>query len=382
MSASTARPRITVVTPWFPTNASPGAGIFVLRDVELLAEHAEVTVVHVGAPQFFDADLANEPEWPGFRTVRAPFAFSDYRSLAAAASAVRRELRGAQLLHTMAMGALTPLVGTRVRVPWVHTEHWSGLLRDPEGSGRSRLVQRFLRRQLRRPDRVVAVSGFLAGALQRWSGSAPAVIGNAVMVPSVPVSDSAWDFSEVALLGVGAIADNKGPMEALETMIELRRRGRSATLTWVGSGPLAQRMRERAEEAGVAEHLRLPGQLEPDAVAGELAAADLFLLPTRFETFGVALAEAASAGLPIVTGDRGGFLDFLDSDSSRLVPVDRFGGPALADAVEALVDDPALPARTAIASTAAERFDEGARWERYARVYREAGLRPPEANGG
>lgn len=377
MTEGVQRPRILVVTPWFPSGSSPGAGIFVLRDVELLSERFEVTVVHVGAPQFLDSDLTREPQWSAFRTVRAPFAFSDYRSILAAARTVRREMRGTKLLHTMALGALTPLVLRRVRLPWVHTEHWSGLLRDPEGSPRSRKVQRFLRGQLRRPDRVVAVSGFLAGAVARWSRTTPAIIGNAVMMPAESPADTVWDHSEIRMIGVGAVAENKGPMDALDTLVELRRRGREATLHWAGSGPLVEALLERAGEAGVAAHVQLLGQLDSSAIDESLAAANLFLLPTRFETFGVALAEAAVSGLPVVTGDRGGFVDFLAPESTRFVPVEQFGGSALADAVESLVDDPALPHRTEIARAAATRFDEAERLRGYIEIYREAGLRYP-----
>src|SRR5690606_2050492 len=141
--SKSARPKILVVTPWFPTNASQGAGIFILRDVLSLSKSADITVVHVGAPQFFGT-LSDEPTWHEFRTIRAPFAFSSYQSLLQAIRIVRKELQQADLLHTMTLGALTPVVPLCVRVPWIHTEHWSGMLTEPKGTARSRRVQRFL----------------------------------------------------------------------------------------------------------------------------------------------------------------------------------------------------------------------------------------------
>lgn len=374
--SGTTRPKLLVVTPWFPTLSSPGAGIFVVRDVLSLSHEFDITVVHVGAPQFF-GDLAQEPVWAEFALIRSPFSFSDYRSILSASAVIRKELRAADLLHTMALGALTPLVPVRVRVPWIHTEHWSGMLSDPQGSPRSRKVQTFLRGQLRRPDRVVAVSELLAAGLEKWSKSAVAVIPNAVTLPSVLPRDGSWNYSQLKLISVGALVESKGVHDALEALIILNDSGRDATLTFVGDGPLRDSLAARAREAGVAERVHIRGQLAPEEVQLALQDANFAVMPTRFETFGVAIAEAVAAGLPIVTGSYGGFRDFLSSASSRMVheTKDEPMGSRVARAVLELSENPNLPTRRAIAEDAALRFNEESRLRAYLDLYRSAGRR-------
>ncbi|MGO3146352.1 MAG: glycosyltransferase family 4 protein [Leucobacter sp.] len=372
--SETGRLKILVVTPWFPTVSSPGAGIFILRDVLTLAEHFEITVVHVGAPQFFD-NFADELIWEEFRTVRAPFAFSDYRSLLRAVQCVRKELRQADYLHTMALGSLTPIVPLRVRKPWIHTEHWSGMLDEPVGTPRSQRVQRFLRRQLRRPDRVVAVSRILAQALGNWGAKDVQVIPNAVTLPPELPQEKPWDFSQLRMIFVGSLVETKGVMEALEALIELRHRGYDAKLTIIGSGPLKDALERLATDAGVLSQLHLTGQLSPKAVVSYLQDANIALMPTRFETFGVALAEAMASGIPTVTGDYGGFLDFLSSRFARFVRVGEDSGARVAEAVLSIITDPDLPTRREIAESATRIFDERSRANAYLGLYREAGLR-------
>jgi glycosyltransferase involved in cell wall biosynthesis len=67
-------------------------------------------------------------------------------------------------------------------------------------------------------------------------------------------------------------------------------------------------VRIRATEAGVADRLHLVGGMKPESpdLADAFAAADLFLLPSRHEPFGIVVLEAWSAGLPVVVSDAGG----------------------------------------------------------------------------
>jgi glycosyltransferase involved in cell wall biosynthesis len=79
-------------------------------------------------------------------------------------------------------------------------------------------------------------------------------------------------------------------------------------------------------------------------VAARYAGADLFCLPSRHETFGFAFVEAMAAGLPVVAVDAGAAAEVL-GDAGALVPPDDPG--ALAEAIEHILDDPALSRRLA-----------------------------------
>ena len=77
-----------------------------------------------------------------------------------------------------------------------------------------------------------------------------------------------------------------------------------AALVMVGDGPDRGAAEQEARDLGVAEHVYFLGKL--DAVAPLLASADLFLLPSESESFGLSALEALACGVPVVCSNVGG----------------------------------------------------------------------------
>lgn len=359
--------RVLIATPWFPSAAHTGAGVFNLRDAQLLARDHEVRVLHLIRPDWYDASERGEVS--GVAVERVPFSASAPRSWRGARNALAAGLRDAELLHTMAFPALLPLTGMRVEQPWVHTEHWSGLAKPVTGAKAP--IKRALHRRLRRPDEVVAVSAALAASIRPWTRRDPRVIGNAVpLPPEGAVSRPAEPGRPLRIVSVGGIAPHKGPLIAAETVAELVSRGHDVELRWIGSGPQRAELEQRAAALGLGERILLRGQLERSELEAELLAANAFLLPTAGETFGVAFAEALACGLPVVASGTGGHVSMLsDFEATRIA--ERSAAP-LADALIDLLRGDDEARRIATAAAARERFSEEARLAAYAEVYRAA----------
>lgn len=365
--------RILVVTPWFPTAASPGAGIFNLRDVQLIAKNHDVTVVHLSsdrnAEDLFLEDRAGTRQ---FRLERIFFSLSKPASLMRSRAYLKRRAREFDLVHTMAMPALIPTALARLDRPWVHTEHYSQLV-TPGRPLRTRASLAILKRLFRKPDELISVSRSLADVMDayRRSRTLTTVVANEVMRPSkAVVNDRTVPGSPLRIIGVGGLIARKGPIEALDTLVELRRRGVDAHLTWVGEGDLRARLTETAEQAGVSEFFELTGHLAPEQLSERLLQATVFLLPVETETFGVAIAEAMTHGLPVIATGSGGHLEFLDERSATLV--NEREAIALADAVEELTLRINLPTRTEIARHAESLFSSEVREKSYEAVYQRA----------
>ncbi|MEZ5292876.1 MAG: glycosyltransferase family 4 protein [Vicinamibacterales bacterium] len=114
---------------------------------------------------------------------------------------------------------------------------------------------------------------------------------------------------------------------------------------------------------GLADRVTLAGDLDELALGAAYDRADVFVLPTRHEGYGMAVAEAVARGLPVVSTPTGAIPDLVDATSGALVPGDD--PAALAAALDRLVTDDEWRAR--LAAGARARRDALPRWPDAAR---------------
>jgi glycosyltransferase involved in cell wall biosynthesis len=168
-----------------------------------------------------------------------------------------------------------------------------------------------------------------------------------------------------ALLSVAAVIPGKGHDVLLEALAPL------AGLRWececVGSlerdPAFVERLRRRVLDGGMDGRVRFSGPRTEAALARSYAAADVLVLPSRAETYGMVIAEALARGLPVVAAEVGGVPEALGrgADGTRpglLVPP---GDPAaLRGALRTWLEDAGL--RRRLRAAARERRASLARW--------------------
>ncbi|MDE3106527.1 MAG: glycosyltransferase [Acidobacteriota bacterium] len=114
------------------------------------------------------------------------------------------------------------------------------------------------------------------------------------------------------LLFVGRLQALKGVDLALETLIELRDRGRDARLAIIGgpSGPdgraALEALHRRVDEAGVINEVLFVAPQGHQLLSTWMRAADVTLVPSRAESFGLVALESAACGTPVIASDVGG----------------------------------------------------------------------------
>ena len=141
-----------------------------------------------------------------------------------------------------------------------------------------------------------------------------------------------------------------------------------ARLVMVGDGPDRPRARQRAEELGVLDSVLFLGKHQ--SVDELLSCADLFLLPSENESFGLAALEAMACGAPVIATHAGGLPEVVkEGVTGRLLEVGDVAGMSAAG-TELLLDD-ALHARLSEAgrSAAEERYSVRAVVPRYEAYY-------------
>jgi glycosyltransferase involved in cell wall biosynthesis len=96
-------------------------------------------------------------------------------------------------------------------------------------------------------------------------------------------------------------------------------------LTCAGSldrhAPTVQRLREKLRARGMTSRVSLVGDLDDAALTSCYDHADLFVLATRHETYGMAVAEALAHGLPVISTATGAIPELVGDEAGVIVPV-------------------------------------------------------------
>lgn len=142
-----------------------------------------------------------------------------------------------------------------------------------------------------------------------------------------------WKLPEKAplLLNVGRLARQKNQSILLEALLHLP----EAHLLLVGDGELKSALQKKVVELQLEERVHLLGELESQDVLALLAACDVFVFPSLFESMGMAVVEAMASGLPIIASDIPAMREVL-GEAGILVPLDS--AEKIARAIRQILD--------------------------------------------
>jgi glycosyltransferase involved in cell wall biosynthesis len=246
----------------------------------------------------------------------------------------------------------------------------------PGGSPRASRRRRLDQRTYRSCAGVVATGPGLALELKALGVDvSDVVVPGTDPAPEVPAVGGMRRGRRIALLCVA----NRSPSKHVADLLVAMGSVPSATLHLVGDprldtrhGRATARAAQRLGDAVVVHGIR-----QPEAVAGLRAGADVFVLPSTEESYGMAWAEAMAAGLPVV-GYRAAHLPNLVADGVEGLLVTPGDVGRLARAIEALAEDEAL--RRRLGAGARKRAQAFPTWEtttgRFVAVLRAVAAQP------
>lgn len=181
------------------------------------------------------------------------------------------------------------------------------------------------------------------------------------------------DSDDVLLLVVGRLHPEKGYEQLFLALRRVVDRARPfVRLLVAGRGPYESAYKAQVGQLGLEAHVRFLGFRHD--IADLMAAADIFVLPSLAEAFGLAVAEALYLGVPVLATRCGGIPEIVDDGRDGLL-VPPGDADALAEALVLLVNDP--DRRRALAGTGRQKVRERFAFERMIRAYEALYLRGP-----
>jgi glycosyltransferase involved in cell wall biosynthesis len=255
--------------------------------------------------------------------------------------------------HVYQAGVPAILLGRLNLIPVVVTEH-SSIFPRMMLSSKGVILARFA---FQCADAVLPVSNVLKKGIERYGIRADfRVVPNAVDTGLFCPPDGRFEMGKKKLLLVGLLdrSHKKGVPYLLQALAELRRTRNDFQLDIVGDGPARRDYEKMARQLNLSTHVVFHGLKRKREVARFMREADILVLPSLIETFGLVAAEAMACGTPVLATKCGGPEEFLLEGMGTLVP------PANAEALREALHDMLIRIddfdRHGIAQYARERF--------------------------
>jgi len=338
------RRKILFVPSWYPSDADPIGGVFIKEQAAALATKFDVAVLIPGLSSWRDTlkpALRQPPKSDSTDPVPVHRAFArpliphgpeqiDYHTFVRAAQAGFKKLLAefgkpdVIHAHVVLPGGWSALkLGQRYSIPVVLTEHSSPFSMHLDSAVKRDLVKR----TLNSVNKVIAISPALAQQLKNFEPDVdPKIIGELVrtefFTPSTNGHHSQQDNSPLRFFVVGRLAEQKGLSYLLRAVGHLQQtETRPFELLVGGDGPDRAELEQLARELGITDKCKFLGRLDRFEVREWMNRADVFVLSSLHETFGVVVGEAMACGKPVISTRCGGPEFIVTDENGMLVDV-------------------------------------------------------------
>ena len=326
---------ILFLSSWYPNRIKPTHGNFVFQHAFAASQYHNVNLLYVclddqlkGGIELvksknpFPSTIAYIPKstipiigfiWNYMRIILCYFQL---------VREVKNEGFHPELIHANVVypiGIVARLLSIRNKIPYIITEHWTCYHQEVYPRP-SKLQMFFTRLVANKAALILPVSEDLAQAMRsKGIHSDMSVVYNVIdtclFVPGNPNNRKGNQLIHVSSLD----PIQKNPSLLFRAFSELIMWKPELQLHIVSDGDFSF-FKEEIIQLKIDRQIVFHGMLEAKEIAAQLQNSDLFVLTSRFETFGVVLIEAISCGLPVVATNVGGVKEVVPKEHGQLVP--------------------------------------------------------------
>lgn len=332
---------ILIIPSWYATNSNPTNGSFFREQAMALKEAGHNVIVAFVEVRLASRDLFSEKvdikDDNGIKTYRIiqgkiPKTGNIGTVIAFRRGLIKiiknlynRENIDIVHLHSCIWGGIGAVSASRkLNIPLVITEHSSYYSRY-----RVKMIEKLiLRYSFKSANKVISVSNSLREIISKYKSNIE-VIPNMVdcdkVLSIINKKNNLGEEGQFTFLSLCYLKKNKG-VDILIRAFSTYFRGKEVKLIIAGDGPERESLENLSKELGILEQVEFKGALNRDEVYKVMSNCNIFVLPSRFETFGVVLIEALANGKPVISTRNGGANDIVTDENGILVDIDDIEG--------------------------------------------------------
>jgi L-malate glycosyltransferase len=320
--------KVLILTKTFPERENDWGGIFVKEQVEALTREHKVTVVKFKTDNtrfnpFFNYSIEEQAN-TGYRylivSVSRSFpVYNQFHYIISVYLALQKILKNnnPDLVHchySYPAGVIARLINLKMRIPYLITEHT-----QIRKTFRSVFHKKLSLWALRHSCNNIAVSEALKNELICEGINKVEVVPNVVDFGKFSIS-----FKKHSGLKIGFLGSLNSHNKGLDLLLKACTGLNLNYIVKIGGGGLHYKFYEdMARELGISGKCLFKGEVAKTDISVFYSDLDLFVLPSRYETFGIVLVEAMASGLPVISTRCGGPEEIVNDISGILVDPDN-----------------------------------------------------------
>jgi len=209
------------------------------------------------------------------------------------------------------------------------------------GLGANPLVHDIEKKGLEAADKIIAVSNYTKNIIARDYGISPQkieVVHNAVEFDNKFIERPRISDTDRIVLFLGRITIQKGPDYFVEMAKKVSDIMPNVKFVVAGSGDMEPRMIERAAELGIGDKMLFAGFLRGDDITRAYKMADVYVVPSVSEPFGITPLESIKNGTPVIISKTSGVSEVVNN----MIKVDFWDIDRMTNAVVGVLKYPPL----------------------------------------
>ncbi len=279
-------------------------------------------------------------------------------------------------LHIAMKAGLTALwLKSKYKIPYMLTEHWGGYL--PEAKPNIKDYNFVYRHYWNKIITQAAACTFVSAALQKHMIS-KYKIENSFVIPNVVNTDIFYPIQKlhadkIRFIHISTMIYQKNTEAILQALFLLKNEFSFEMHLY---GPTNPSIGSLIIELGLQNQVFLKGEAPQEILSKEIQQSDALILYSRFETFGCVLIEANACGVPAIVSNLEVFHEIIEEGVNGIF-VEGENAAALGEKIKQFILQKNNFNKTAIAATAAEKYNYKKVGQQFSELYKKLGVTLP-----